>query len=319
MGRILATRLLRLGATLFAVTFLSFIMTSLLPGDPVNAILGVDAPRDQETVDRIRDELGLDKPLPVRYVNWLGSAVQGDLGESYINRGQTVWGDTIVQRLPVTAQLAFMAIIIAVILAVPIGVLGAYRQGRWEDQTTSAGVQVALSVPNFITGIFLIWLFAVKLKWLPASNWNRISDKGLIANLETAILPSTALALTQMAIFSRLVRSDMIATLQENFVLSAKAKGLSDRYVLFRHALRPSSLSLATIVGINFGALLGGTVVIETLFAIPGLGFRLINAINQRDILVIQGITVFVAVAYVLINTIVDLLYTVLDPRIRKG
>lgn len=319
MARILATRLARLAATLFAVTFLSFIMTSLLPGDPVNAILGVDAPRDQETVDRIREELGLNDPLPVRYVNWLGNAVTGDLGESYINRGQTVWGDTIVQRLPVTAQLAAMAIFIAVILAVPIGIIGAYRQGRWQDQTTSAGVQVALSVPNFITGIFLIWLFAVTLKWLPASNWNRISDKGIWANFQTSILPATALALTQMAIFSRLVRSDMIATLQENFVLSAKAKGLSDRYILFRHALRPSSLSLATIVGINFGALLGGTVVIETLFAIPGLGFRLINAINQRDILVIQGITVFVAVAYVLINTAVDLFYTVLDPRIRKS
>lgn len=319
MRSILGTRLLRLLATLFAVTFLSFIMTSLLPGDPVNAILGVDAPRDEATVERIRTELGLDDPLPVRYVNWLGSAVQGDLGESYINRGQTVWGDTILQRLPVTAQLAAMAIVIAVILAVPLGIIGAYRQGRWQDQTTSAGVQVALSVPNFITGIFLIWLFAVQLKWLPASNWNRISDKGIWANFQTAILPATALALTQMAIFSRLVRSDMIATLQENFVLSAKAKGLSDRYILFRHALRPSSLSLATIIGINFGGLLGGTVVIETLFAIPGLGFRLINAINQRDILVIQGITVFVAVAYVLINTAVDLFYTVLDPRIRKS
>lgn len=318
MAKVLGIRILRLLATLFAVTFLSFFMTSLLPGDPVNAILGVDAPRDQETVDRIRADLGLDKPLPQRYVTWLGNAVQGDLGESYINRGTSVSG-TIKDRLPVTAQLAFMAIVIAVILAVPIGILGAYRQGKWQDQATSGAVQVALSVPNFITGIFLIWLFAVRLKWLPASNWNRIGDKGLLENLKTAILPATALALTQMAIFSRLIRSDMIATLQENYILSAKAKGLSDRYILFRHALRPSSLSLATIVGINFGALLGGTVIIESLFAIPGLGFRLINAINQRDILVIQGITVFVAVAYVVINTIVDLFYTVLDPRIRRG
>ena len=318
MAKVLGIRLLRLAATLFAVTFLSFIMTALLPGDPVNAILGIDGPRDPETVAQVRAELGLDDPIPVRYVNWLGDAVQGDLGESYINRGQQV-SDTIRDRLPVTAQLAFMAIIIAIVLAIPIGVIGAYRQGRWQDQASSAGVQVALSVPNFITGIFLIWLFAVTLKWLPASNWNRISDQGIVENLKTAILPSTALALTQMAIFSRLIRSDMIATLQENYILSARAKGLSDRYVLFRHALRPSSLSLATIVGINFGALLGGTVIIETLFAIPGLGFRLINAINQRDILVIQGITVFVAVAYVVINTIVDLFYTVLDPRIRRS
>ena len=180
-------------------------------------------------------------------------------------------------------------------------------------------MQVALSVPNFVTGIFLIWFFAVTLEWFPASNWNRISDKGIWANLQTAILPATSLALTQMAIFSRLVRSDMIATLQENFILSARAKGLSDRFILFRHALRPSSLSVATLVGINFGALLGGTVIIETLFAIPGLGYRLINAINQRDILVIQGITVFIATGYVVINTVVDLFYTVLDPRIRRS
>ncbi len=318
MGKILVTRLARLLATLFAVTLLSFLMVSLLPGDPATAVLGQEGIQNEALLEEVRADLGLNDPLPVRYVNWLGRAVQGDLGESYINRGQSV-SDTIKDRLPVTAQLAFMAIFIAVVLAIPIGVIGAYRQGRWEDQATSAGVQVALSVPNFITGIMLIWFFAVQLKWLPASNWNRIGDKGLIENLRTAILPATALALTQMAIFSRLIRSDMIATLQENFVLSAKAKGLSDRYILFRHALRPSSLSLATIVGINFGALLGGTVVIETLFAIPGLGFRLINAINQRDILVIQGITVFVAVAYVVINTVVDLFYSVLDPRIRRG
>ncbi len=179
-------------------------------------------------------------------------------------------------------------------------------------------MQVALSIPNFVFGIFLIWLFAVQLNWLPASNWSRLSD-GVGDNLKTAILPALALALAQMAVFSRLVRSDMIATLQENYILSARAKGLSDRYILFRHALRPSSLSLMTIVGISFGALLGGTVIIESLFAIPGLGFSLIAAINGRDILVIQGITVFIAAMFVIINTIVDLLYAVLDPRIRRG
>ncbi len=196
--------------------------------------------------------------------------------------------------------------------------MGAYRQSKWQDTASSAFVQVALSIPNFIVGIFLIWFFAVQLGWLPASGWSRLSD-GVVDNLKTAILPATALALGQMAIFSRLIRSDMIATLQENYILSARAKGLSDRYILFRHALRPSSLSLMTIVGISFGALLGGTVVIETLFGIPGLGFSLINAINGRDILVIQGITVFIAVMFVIINTVVDLMYAVLDPRIRRS
>tara|TARA_B100002019_G_scaffold121154_1_gene104110 strand:- start:821 stop:1774 length:954 start_codon:yes stop_codon:yes gene_type:complete len=317
MGKVIAARLVRLIATLLAVTFLTFSMTALLPGDPVNAILGVDSVRDPEVVAKIRADLGLDDPFLIRYVNWLGNTVTGDLGQSYITDQEVI--STISQRLPVTAQLAFMAIIMALVLAIPIGVLGAYKQGKWQDSTTSAGVQVALSVPNFIVGIFLIWLFSVQLGWLPASNWNRISNDGLIENLKTAILPASALAMTQMAIFSRLVRSDMIATLQENYILAARSKGLSNRFILIRHALRPSSLSLMTIIGINFGALLGGTVIIETLFAIPGIGFRLINAINQRDIIVIQGITVFIATAYVVINTVVDLLYAVIDPRIRRA
>ena len=317
MRKVIAARLVRLLATLLAVTFLTFSMTALLPGDPVNAILGVDSVRDPEVVAKIRADLGLDDPFFIRYVNWLGNTVTGDLGQSYITDQEVI--STISQRLPVTAQLAFMAIIMALVLAIPIGVLGAYKQGKWQDSTTSAGVQVALSVPNFIVGIFLIWLFSVQLGWLPASNWNRISNGGLIENLKTAILPASALAMTQMAIFSRLVRSDMIATLQENYILAARSKGLSNRFILIRHALRPSSLSLMTIIGINFGALLGGTVIIETLFAIPGIGFRLINAINQRDIIVIQGITVFIATAYVVINTVVDLLYAVIDPRIRRA
>jgi peptide/nickel transport system permease protein len=315
MAKTIAFVLVRLIATLFAVTFLTFSLTSLLPGDPVDTILGT-GPRTPGIEEQIREDLNLDDPFIVRYFAWLGAAVTGDLGQSYIT-DQPV-SDTISQRLPVTAQLAFMSIFLAVIVAVPVGVLGAYKQGRWQDSTSSAAVTVALSIPNFIFGIFLIWLFAVQLGWLPASNWNRLSD-GIGNNLKTAILPAVSLALAQMALFSRLVRSDMIATLRENYILSARAKGLSDKYILFRHALRPSSLSLMTIVGISFGALLGGTVIIETLFAVPGLGFSLITAINSRDILVIQGITVFIAAMFVIINTIVDLLYAVLDPRIRRS
>jgi peptide/nickel transport system permease protein len=317
MTRLILSKLVRLVATLLAVSFLTFAMFELLPGAPVDAILPPDANRTPELIAEIRADLNLDDPFLVRYFDWLGNAVQGDLGQSYIT-GQTVW-DTIMDRLPITLELAFLSVALAVFIALPLGVLGAYKQGKIADTTTSSLATFALSIPNFIVGIFLIWLFAVQLQWLPASNWNRITDKGIWANLQTAILPVISLALAQMAIFSRLVRSDMIATLQENYILTARAKGLSDRYILFRHALRPSSLSLLTIVGINFGALLGGTVIIETLFAVPGLGFRLINAINSRDILVIQGITVFIAVAYVVINTVVDLMYTVLDPRIRRS
>ena len=239
MHKVIVNRLVRLAGTLLAVTFLTFSLTSLLPGDPVNAILGVETVQDPALVAEIRADLGLDDPFIVRYADWLWAAMHGDFGESYINRGQSV-SDTIKDRLPVTAQLAFMAILLAVVMAVPIGIIGAYKQGKWQDTVSSAGVQIALSIPNFIAGIFLIWLFAVQLNWLPSSNWNRISDKGLVENLKTAILPASALAMTQMAIFSRLVRADMVATLQENYILAAKAKGLSDRYILARHALRPS-------------------------------------------------------------------------------
>jgi peptide/nickel transport system permease protein len=314
MAKTIAFVLLRLIATLFAVTFLTFLMVALLPGDPVDTILGT-GPRAPGIEEQVREDLNLDDPFIVRYVAWLGDAVRGDLGTSYIT-DQPV-SETIQSRLPITAQLAFMSIFIAVVVAIPVGVLGAYKQGKWPDTITSAGVQVALSIPNFVFGIFLIWLFAVQLSWFPASNWSRLSD-GVADNLKTAILPALSLALAQMALFSRLVRSDMMATLRENYILSARAKGLNDRYILFRHALRPSSLSLMTIVGISFGALLGGTVIIESLFGLPGLGFSLIAAINGRDILVIQGITVFIAAMFVIINTIVDLLYAVLDPRIRR-
>ena len=253
----------------------------------------------------------------MRYGIWLGDVVTGDLGRSLVN-DQPVW-DIIKDRIPVTAELALLAVGLAVLMAVPIGVLGAYKEGQRVDQFSSGAVQVALSIPNFIAGLFLIWLLTVRFNLLPSTGWNRIGEDGLLANLKTAILPASALALGQMAFFSRLIRSDMIQTLKEDFILSARAKGLTNRYTLFRHALRPSSLSLITIVGINIGALLGGTVVIEQLFALPGLGLRMITAIFQRDFIVIQGLTLFIATAYVVINTLVDLLYLVIDPRIRKA
>ncbi len=318
MGKMIGQRVVRLIATLLAVTFLTFLLTALLPGDPVNAILPPDAPRDQATVDRIRAEFNLDDPLLVRYGSWLANAVTGDLGKSYITDQQVT--EAIKQRIPITFELTALAAFFALLLAVPVGILGAYREGRFADKSSSAMVQVGLSVPPFIVGIFLIWLFTVKTSFLglPSTGWNRITTDGLWENLRTAVLPAFALSLAPLAYFSRLLRSDMVGTLKEDFVLSARAKGLKNRYILGRHALRPSSLSLVTIVGIQLGILLSGTVVIEQIFALPGLGSRLLNAIYQRDIVMIQGITVFIATMYVLINTAVDFIYLAIDPRIRK-
>ena len=314
MVKTLGLRLIRLLATVFAVSFLTFLMTSLLPGDPINSIIPPEAVRDEALVQQIRDELGLDDPFLVRYGSWVADVARGDLGVSYLTDQPVI--EEIKARLPVTGELAVVAVFMSVFLAIPMGIASAYKQGKAVDNAISAFVQFLLSVPSFVVGIFLIWGLALQAGVLPATGWTRLSDS-ITGNIESIILPASALALSQLAVFTRLVRADMITTLQENYVLSARAKGLSDSYVLFRHAFRPSSLSLITVVGLNIGALLGGTVVVEQLFAIPGLGRKLLEAINNRDIMVVQGVVLFISAVYVIINTLVDLIYMVVDPRIR--
>ena len=307
--------MVRLIATLFVVSLLTFLLVEQLPGDPILAILPPEALDDLENIERIRKELKLDDSVFTRYARWVGDALQGDLGKSYIT-DQPV-AEAIKDRIPVTIELALLATIIAALFAIPIGALAAYREGGYFDRITSALTTAALSIPGFLAGIFFIWLFTLKFNWLPSTGWNRLSEKGLLANLQTAILPASALALAPLAINARLIRADMIGTLKEDYILSARAKGLRDRYILMRHALRPSSLTAITVFALQLGGLIGGTVVIETVFALPGLGTRLISGIYQRDVMMIQGITLFIATVYVVVNTAVDLLYLALDPRIR--
>jgi len=308
--------MVRLIATLFVVSLLTFLLVEQLPGDPILAILPPEALDDLENIERIRKELKLDDSVFTRYARWVGDALQGDLGKSYIT-DQPV-AEAIKDRIPVTIELALLATMIAALFAIPIGALAAYREGGYFDRITSALTTAALSIPGFLAGIFFIWLFTLKFNWLPSTGWNRLSEKGLLANLQTAILPASALALAPLAINARLIRADMIGTLKEDYILSARAKGLRDRYILMRHALRPSSLTAITVFALQLGGLIGGTVVIETVFALPGLGTRLISGIYQRDVMMIQGITLFIATVYVVVNTAVDLLYLALDPRIRR-
>ena len=316
LAKVLAIRMVRLIATLFVVSLLTFLLVEQLPGDPILAILPPEALDDLENIERIRKELKLDDSVFTRYARWVGEALQGDLGKSYIT-DQPV-AEAIKDRIPVTIELALLATIIAALFAIPIGALAAYREGGYFDRITSALTTAALSIPGFLAGIFFIWLFTLKFNWLPSTGWNRLSEKGLLANLQTAILPASALALAPLAINARLIRADMIGTLKEDYILSARAKGLRDRYILMRHALRPSSLTAITVFALQLGGLIGGTVVIETVFALPGLGTRLISGIYQRDVMMIQGITLFIATVYVVVNTAVDLLYLALDPRIRR-
>ena len=227
MVKIVATRLARAVTTLVAVSLLTFFMVELLPGDVSLSVIPLESLGDQEQVARIRAELGLDDPTIVRYGNWLWDAVRGDLGTSAITN-QPV-STILSERLPITLQLTVFAIGLALIFAVPLGIISAYRQGRLADRSISGGLQVGLSVPSFIVGVFLIWVFAERLGWLPATGWTRLTQS-LSGNLKGVILPAVSLALVDMAVFARLIRADMISTLQEDYVLSARAKGMSDRF-----------------------------------------------------------------------------------------
>ena len=307
---------MRLVATLLVVSFLTFLLVNLLPGDAINALIPIEAQQDQEYVAQVRAEWGLDDPMLVRYGKWLGDAVRGDLGDSIVTSRAV--SSEIVHRIPVTGELMIVTVIFSVLLAVPLGVMSAYREGSRLDQIISGGAQFALSVPGFVAGLLFIYVFAMKLGWFPATGWTRISNS-ISGNLMTVTLPALSLSVIEVAVYTRVVRSDLVTTLKEDYILSARSKGLKDGFILFRHALRPSSLTLITVVGLNIGLLLGGTVVVEFLFALPGLGKRLLDAIFQRDFMMVQGITVFVAMVYVVVNTLVDLVYLVFDPRIRKA
>ena len=315
MLKMIASRLTRLVLTLLCVTFITFMLLNILPGDAVNALIPIDAQQDREFVEQVREEFGLNDPLIVRYGRWLGDAVQGDLGDSMVTSRPVT--DEITHRLPITFELMFVSVGLSLLLAVPLGVFSAYREGRRPDRVISGFTQFQLSMVPFVTGLILIYVFALKLGWVPATGWNRLSN-GLGPNLKTVALPALSLAITEVAIYTRILRSDMILTLKENYVLSARAKGLTNRFILFRHGLRPSILTLVTVIALSMGALIAGVVVIEYLFAIPGIGRRLLSAIGQRDFYMVQGITLVITVAYVVVNTVADLVYTVVDPRIRR-
>jgi len=310
--RRLQGQLLTLLVILLAATALTFFITNVLPGDAAVAILGDSAtPAD---IASLRTELGLDRNIVVRYVDWLSHALRGDLGKSYRTRENisTMIGD----RLPVTLELILLTQLIALAFAVPAGILAAYRSRTKVDSALATVSIGLLSTPAFVKGILLIYLMSVLLGWFPASGFKSLSD-GLGANLHSLALPAMTLALAEFPVYMRLLRADMISTLQQDYILVARAKGLSVREILLGHALRPSSLSLVTVVGINLGRLVGGAVVIETLFALPGIGQMLVNAVYQHDQFVIQGVVLVIATGFVLINLLVDLMYAVIDPRVR--
>ena len=307
-------RLLYLAPVLIAVSLLTFLIAALLPGDLAIATLGDEATPDK--VSALRHEMGLDQPLMLQYLHWLGGALAGDFGRS-VRTGELVLS-AILQRLPVTLELMLFAQLIALAIGMPLGILCAVRNGGAFDRLVSAIAFGKLSVPAFMSAIVLIYVFSVRLKVLPATGYVPL-DEDIVGNLRSFVLPAVTLGFGEWPVLMRVLRSDMIATLQEDYIAMAKAKGLKPWRILLVHALKPSSLTLVTVTGINIGRLIGGAVLVETIFALPGIGRLLIGAINTRDFVVLQGVVLFIATGFVLVNFVVDMLYGLLDPRIRLG
>jgi peptide/nickel transport system permease protein len=310
----LARRLFYLVPVLIAVSLLTFLIASLLPGDLAYTILGDQA--TPEKVEALRQDMGLDQPVWWRYLGWLGHVLQGDFGRSF-RTGQTVL-QAVAERLPVSFELMLLAEIGALAIGIPLAIACAVKSGSAFDRFMTGSAFGMLSVPTFLSAILLIYLFAVQLHWLPATGYVPFSEDP-IGNLRCFVLPALTLALGEWPVLMRVLRSDMIATLQEDFIAMARAKGLKPSRILLVHALKPSSLTLVTVTGINIGRLIGGTVIVEQIFALPGIGRLLVGAITTRDLIILQGVVLVVAFGYVLMNFIVDMLYAVLDPRIRHG
>ena len=317
MIRVVLQRLLQLVLVLLFVSFITFGLFQLVPGDPVVAIVG--GPASPSQLNAVRHDIGYDRPFFVQYWHWLSGFVHGNMGSIYSGpTGRASVATAIHQALPVSLELMAYAMVLTVLLAIPLGVLAAYRSGTWLDKTINGGAFASISMPDFALAIVLSYWVGVKAGWLPTSGYVHPSDN-LVLNIKSLTLPAISLAVGQIAAYMRLLRSDMIATLQEDYILMAKSKGIPTRRVLWRHALRPSSLTLLTVAGLNIGALIGGTVVVEVIFRLPGMGLLFYFAIRGRQYVELVSLVVVVAIFYVVVNVIVDIMYNVLDPRIRDA
>ena len=305
----------RIAATipvLVIVALMVFLMTRLAPGDPAAVIVG-DAGTSAD-IARVRSQLGLDQPLPLQFGKWSLQVLQGDLGESLFMK-QTV-ASLIGQRIEPTLSLAALTLLLTVLVAVPLGVLAAWRHGGWLDRALMGFSVLGFSIPTFVVGYLLIWLVALKGGLLPVQGYVRL-DQGLWPWLRNLILPGLTLSIVYVALIARVTRAAVAEALTEDYIRTARSKGISERSVLVRHALINAAVPIVTVIGIGIGLLIGGVVVTETVFAIPGLGQLTVDAVLSRDYPLIQGITLFFSVIYVLINLLVDLSYLLLDPRIR--
>jgi len=312
MTLFLVRRLLQMVPVLFFVSLIIFVLINLVPGDAARLFLGEEAPPD--ALVALRHEMGLDRPLYTQYLRWVGNLLRGDFGHSFKDNRQVL--PTLLQKVPITAELSAAALLIGWSIALPAGVLAAWRRRTAVDYSASAAALTGLSIPNFWLGIMLIYLFAVNLRWLPASGFVPITQD-LGRNLRSLIMPAFVLGLVLAAVVMRQLRSSMLDVLSADYVRTANAKGLGERVVLIRHALRNAVIPVITVMGIQLGTLLGGAVITETIFALPGLGRLAVESIYGRDYQMLEGVVLFSAFSILLINLMVDIIYSLLDPRIK--
>ncbi len=310
----LAKRLVALLVTLLVASLVIFLVMEALPGDVAVVVLGTGARED--TLAAFRSLHGLDRPLATRYVEWIGDLIRGDFDESYTD-GRPI-GEIILDRLSISLPLALLGVAFSTLVAIPLGVLAAGQHGRVMDLVVMAFSQTGVAVPNFWFAFLLSLVFAVQLRWLPSGGFPGW-ESGLWPALTSLLMPGIALALPQAAILARVTRSSMLETLGEDYVRTARAKGLSKRAVLWRHALRNAMIPVLTIMGLQFSFLLAGTIIIENVFYLPGLGRLIFDAISDRDLLVVRNLVLLLVGAVIVINFIVDVIYVLVDPRLRRA
>jgi peptide/nickel transport system permease protein len=315
MATIILRRLLQLIPVVLLATGLVFVMVRLAPGDPAEQQLGTRGARDPARVAALRAKLGLDQPIPVQYVIWLRQAVTGDLGASVKNNEQVL--DLIKPKLVATFELIVVALIFAVAVALLLGTAAAVRAGSWVDQLTRGFVVSGLAVPTYWLGLIFLLVFAVNLKWLPVSGYVPLTEDP-VQNLHHLVLPALSLGLFEAAFFTRFLRASLLEVLHQDYVRTAHAKGLTERMVVLRHALKNALIPMVTVLGLELGTLIGGVVVIEQVFGWSGVGWLALTAVKNRDYPLLQGIVLLVAVGVSVANLLADLTYTFLDPRLRS-
>lgn len=311
----LAFILRRLAATvpvLIGVALIVFLMTRLAPGDPAAAMVGDNT--STENLHQVRTNLGLNEPLPLQFGRWSWKLLHGNLGESFFTKKPVV--ELIGQRIEPTIALAIVTLLVTVLIAVPLGVIAAWRHGGWLDRVLMGFSALGFSIPAFVIGYLLIWLFALHWQWLPVQGYSRFAD-GLGPWLRHLVLPAITLSIVYVSLVARVTRAAVAEAMTEDFIRTARAKGISEVHVLISHALANAAVPIVTVIGIGIALLIGGVVVTESVFAIPGLGQLTVDAVLSRDFPLIQGITLFFSIIYVLVNLLIDISYLVFDPRIR--